>query len=155
MARQKGLDTKIQVTRGFVTEFTPVGFPQEAAIDIDNCIIDTDGSVRRRPGIDLEKSFALNLVNGVVLNKGDLETQAFNTFLWTSVANSGTLNIVVVQVGLVLQFYTQFGAVSANLLGEVELTANTVDLAKAPLFPMNFASGLGQLFVVSEMSLLP
>ena len=150
MAKQRGLDTKIQVTRGFATEFTPVGFPQEAAIDIDNCIIDTDGSVRRRPGIDLEKSFALNLVNGVVLSKGDLETLAFNTFLWEGVANSGTLNIVVVQIGLVLQFYTQFGAVSSNLLGEVELTANAVNLAEAPLNPMNFAAGLGQLFIVSE-----
>ncbi len=150
MARQKAVDTKIQITRGFVTEFTPVGFPQEAAIDIDNCIIDTDGSVRRRPGIDLEKSFALNLVNGAVLNKGDLETLAFNTFLWESVANSGTLNIVVVQVGLVLQFYSQIGAVSSNLLGEVELSTHTVDLSQAPLFPLNFAGGLGSLFVVGE-----
>ena len=150
MAKRQGVDTKIQVTRGFVTEFTPVGFPQQAAIDIDNCIIDTDGSVRRRPGIDLEKSFALNLINGAVLGKGDIESLAFNTFLWHSVANSGTLNIVVVQVGLVLQFYTQFGAISANLLGEVELSANAVNLAAAPLTTMNFASGLGQLFVVSE-----
>ncbi len=150
MAKQKGLDTKIQVTRGFVTEFTPVGFPQEAAVDIDNCIIDTDGSVRRRPGIDLEKSFALNLINGAVLNKGDLATQAFNTFLWEGVANSGTLNIVVVQIGLILQFYAQFGAVSSDLLGELDLTANVVNLAEAPLQTMNFAGGLGQLFVVSE-----
>ena len=150
MAKQAGVDTKIQVTRGFVTEFTPVGFPQEAAIDIDNCIIDTDGSVRRRPGIDLEKSFVLNSINGAVLGKGDLETLAFNTFLWESVANSGTLNIVVVQVGLILQFYTQFGAISSNLLGELDLTPNVVNLAEAPLQTMNFSAGLGQLFVVSE-----
>ena len=150
MSRQKAVDTKIQVTRGFVTEFTPVGFPQEAAIDIDNCIIDTDGSVRRRPGIDVEKGFALNLVNGAVLGKGDLETLAFNTFLWESVANSGTLNIVVVQVGLILQFYTQFGAISSNLLGELDLTSHVVDLSEAPLQTMNFAAGLGQLFVVSQ-----
>lgn len=150
MARQKALDKKIQVARGFVTEFTPIGFPQEAAIDIDNCIIDTDGSVRRRPGIDLEKSFALNLVNGVVLQKGDLESQAFNTFLWTSVANSGTLNIVVVQIGLILQFYAQIGAVSANLLGEISVQSNAVDAALAVEQPFNFASGLGSLFVVSQ-----
>ncbi len=150
MAKQSGVDTKIQVTRGFVTEFTPVGFPQEAAIDIDNCIIDTDGSVRRRPGIDLEKSFVLNNINGAAIGKGNLGALAFNTFLWEGVANSGTLNIVVVQVGLILQFYTQFGAISANLLGELDLTANVVNLAKAPLQTVSFAGGLGKLFVVSE-----
>lgn len=64
MAKQAGVDTKIQVTRGFVTEFTPVGFPQEAAIDIDNCIIDTDGSVRRRPGTIL--------TNGVLVKPLDI-----------------------------------------------------------------------------------
>lgn len=150
MARQKAVDTKIQVTRGFVTEFTPVGFPQEAAIDIDNCIIDTDGSVRRRPGLDIEQSFVLNNVNGGVLAKGDIQTQAFSTHLWEFVANSGTLNIVVQQVGLILQFYAQIGAVSANFLGELDVTTHAVDIANLPLFPFEMTSGLGALFVVSE-----
>ncbi len=150
MARQKAVDTKIQVTRGFVTEFTPVGFPQEAAIDIENCIIDTDGSVRRRPGIDLEHSFALNDVNGAVLAKGTIASVAFSTHLWEFVANSGTLNIVVQQIGTVLQFYAQIGAVSGNFLGEVDVLAHAVTPEKAELFPFETASGLGALFVVSE-----
>lgn len=150
MARQKAVDAKIQVTRGFVTEFTPVGFPQEAAIDIDNCIIDTDGSVRRRPGIDLEQSFVLNNVNGAVLAKGDIQTQAFSTHLWEFVSNSGTLNIVVQQVGVILQFYAQIGAVSGNFLGELDITTHAVDLANAALFPFEMTSGLGALFIVSE-----
>ena len=150
MARQKSVDTKIQVTRGFVTEFTPVGFPQEAAIDIDNCIIDTDGSVRRRPGVSLEQSFVLNSINGGVLAKGDLETQAFSTHLWEFVANSGSLNIIVQQIGTVLQFYAQIGAVSSQLLGQVNVLSNAVNPADAPLFDFEMTSGLGALFVVSE-----
>ncbi len=149
MARQRGVDTKIQVTRGFVTEFTPVGFPQEAAIDIDNCIIDTDGSVRRRPGLDLEQSFVLNNVNGAVLSAGDIQTQAFSTHLWEFVANSGTLNIVVQQVGTILQFYAQIGAISSNFLGEIDVTSNAINLAELPFVEMEMASGLGSLFVVS------
>lgn len=149
MARQRGVDTKIQVTRGFVTEFTPVGFPQEAAIDIDNCIIDTDGSVRRRPGLDLEQSSVLNNINGVQLAKGDIASQAFRTFLWEFVANSGTLDIVVQQVGLIVQFYAQVGAISANFLGEIDLTANAVDLVALPLNSVEMTSGLGGLFIVS------
>ena len=150
MARQKAVDAKIQVTRGFVTEFTPVGFPQEAAIDIDNCIIDTDGSVRRRPGIDLEQNFVLNDVNGGVLAKGDLETQAFSTHLWEFVSNSGTLNIVVQQVGTILQFYAQIGAVSANFLGEVDVLSFAVNAAEIAFVPFEMTSGLGALFIVNE-----
>jgi len=150
MARQKAVDTKIQVTRGFVTEFTPVGFPQEAAIDIDNCIIDTDGSVRRRPGLDLEQSFTLNSINGGVLAKGDLQTKAFTTNLWEFVSNSGTLNIVVQHIGLVLQFYAQIGAVSSNFLGELDLTPHAIDTAKLEVANIAMTSGLGSLFLVSE-----
>jgi len=150
MARQKLVDTKIQVTRGFVTEYTPVGFPQEAAIDIDNCVIDVDGSVRRRPGLDLEASFVLNNVNGAIVGKGDLQSQAFSTFLWEGVANSGTLNIVVVQLGLILQFYAQIGAVSSNLLGELDLSAHASPLDGAAAIAFEFAGGLGSLYVVSK-----
>ncbi len=150
MARVKQVDTKIQVTRGFVTEFTPVGFPQEAAIDVDNCIIDSDGSVRRRPGVDLEQSFVLNKINAAVLQKGDLESVVINNFLWRGVANSGTLNIIVVQVGLILQFYAQIGSVSANLLGETDLTAFAVSAVEAQAIPLRFSAGMGSLFVTSE-----
>lgn len=150
MARVKQVDTKIQVTRGFVTEFTPVGFPQEAAIDVDNCVIDSDGSVRRRPGVDLEQSFVLNKVNAAVLQKGDLESVVINNFLWRGVANSGTLNIIVVQVGLILQFYAQIGSVSANLLGETDLTAFAVSAVEAQAIPLRFSSGMGSLFITSE-----
>ncbi len=150
MARQKAVDTKIQVTRGFVTEFTPVGFPQEAAIDIDNCVIDTDGSVRRRPGLDLEQGYSLNSINTGVLAKGDIETQAFTTHIWEFVANSGSLNIVVQQVGLILQFYAQIGAVSANPLGEIDLTTYAITPSELREASIEMTSGLGALFLVSE-----
>ena len=149
MARQRAVDTKIQVTRGFVTEFTPVGFPQEAAIDIDNCIIDTDGSVRRRPGIDVEQDHVRNNVDGGQLSRSDIDTLAFSTFLWEFVANSGTLNIVVQQVGSIVQFYAQIGAVSANFLGEVDLAVHAVDVLELPINSMEMTSGLGAIFITS------
>ena len=150
MARQKGVDAKIQVTRGFVTEFTPIAFPQEAAIDIDNCVIDTDGSVRRRPGIDLEQQFIMNTINGAVLTDAEMDTYAFSTGLWESVGNSGTLNIVVQQVGTILQFFAQIGTVSKNLLGEVDLTPYAVDVAEVRINIVAAASGLGDLFVTGK-----
>lgn len=150
MARQRAVDTKIQVTRGFVTEFTPVGFPQEAAIDIDNCIIDVDGSVRRRPGIDLEREHVRNNVLATPLAVGTKDSIAFSTFLWEAVANSGTLNIVVQQLGSVVQFYAQIGAVSANLLGEVDLAVHAIDAAKLPTTAMEMTSGLGAVFIANK-----
>lgn len=150
MARQRGIDQKIQVTRGFVTEFTPVAFPQEAAIDVDNCIIDSDGSVRRRGGIDLEQQFRLNSVAGGIINESEIPTIGLSNHLWEFVSNSGTLNIVVFQVGVRLQMFAQFGAVSANLLGEVDLTPFAVNVAKLQVTKVQVASGLGDLYVVNE-----
>lgn len=150
MSRQKGVDNKIQVTRGFVTEFTPVAFPQEAAIDLDNVIIDSDGSVRRRPGLDLEPGYQLNSVDGGGLVTSELETHGFSTNLWTAVANSGTLNIIVVQMGLILHFYAQFGTLSANLLGEMDLTPYAVEANLAKKESIQVASGLGKLYVVGK-----
>lgn len=150
MARQRGIDQKIQVTRGFVTEFTPVAFPQEAAIDLDNVIIDADGSVRRRPGIDLEQQFSLNTIAGGVVTATEIQDIGLSNHLWESVGNSGTLNIVVFQIGLELQFYAQVGALSKQLLGTVDLTPFAVNSAKLKLDQVQVASGLGDLYVVSE-----
>lgn len=150
MARQRGIDQKIQVTRGFVTEFTPVAFPQEAAIDVDNCIIDSDGSVRRRPGIDLEQNHILNSVAGGIINESEISTIGLSNHLWEFVSNSGTLNIVVFQVGVRLQMFAQFGAISANLLGEVDLTPFAINVAKLQTTKVQVASGLGDLYVVNE-----
>lgn len=149
MARQKALDQKIQVTRGFVTEYTPAAFPQEAAIDLDNVVIDPDGSVRRRPGIDLEQQFVLKNVNGGTLSQAQVDTQAMSQHLWEAVGNSGSLNIVCFQIGAIVQFYAQVGSLSANFLGEIDLAPFQVgsDLVRSK---MEMASGLGDLYIVNK-----
>lgn len=149
MARRKGVDTQIGVTRGFVTEFTPVAFPREAAIDLDNVILDADGSVRRRPGVDLEQSFKANSINGGALADSALENRAFTTHLWEFVSNSGTLNIIVQQLGEFLHFYAQFGAISQNLLGTLDLTPFAIDVSLLRKAQIQVASGLGNLYIVN------
>jgi hypothetical protein len=149
MARRGGVDQKIQVTRGFVTEFTALSFPEDAAIDVDNCIIDPDGSVRRRPGLDLEQQWKANSIDGGVLVEAALPDLAFSTHLWEFVANSGTLNIVVQQIGAELQFYAQVGAISQSLLGTLDMSLYAVDLGELKRNPVQVASGLGNLYVVN------
>lgn len=149
MARRKGVDTQIGVTRGFVTEYTPVAFPREAAIDIDNIILDADGSARRRAGVDLERQWKTNSINGSGLSTGALENTAFTTHLWEFVSNSGTLNIIVQQMGEFLHFYAQFGAISQNLLGIMDLTPYAVDVGLLRKAQIQVASGLGNLYIVN------
>ena len=149
MGRKKGVDTQIGVTRGFVTEYTPVAFPREAAIDIDNVILDADGSARRRPGVDLEQQWRANSINGGGLVTAALPNVAFSTHLWEFVSNSGTLNIIVQQMGEYLHFYAQFGAISQNLLGTLDLTPYSVDVGLLRDSKVQIASGLGNLYIVN------
>jgi hypothetical protein len=149
MARQKAVETHIEVSRGFATEVNPVVATPEVLVDIDNCIIARDGTIRRRLGVELEVGFSTNLINGAALGLGELDTIAFATDLWTSVANIGSFNIVVQQIGAVLQFFSQVGALSSNFLGELDLAVHTVDLSLMVVTPMQLTSGLGKLFVVN------
>lgn len=150
MARRRGVDSQTTVTRGFVTEFSATAFPREAAIDLDNVIIDPDATVRRRGGLDLEQQFTLNSVDGSSIPVEGIGTMAFTTHLWKGVNNSGTLNIVVQQLGVELQFYAQFGALSANLLGTYDMSPHAINSPAAlRTSKVAAASGLGDLYVVS------
>jgi hypothetical protein len=152
MARVKNVDTQVGLTRGFVTEFTEMNFPREAAKDISNCIIDSDGSIRRRPGVDIEPSATVNNINGGLLSSPTITTVATNTLLWTAVANSGTLNLVVQQIGTTVQFYTQLGTLSNNLVGEVDLSSYATDVLDFTREKIDAVSGLGSLFIVNKYS---
>jgi hypothetical protein len=150
MARQKGGETHIEVSKGFATEINPVVASPEVLVDIDNCIIARDGTIRRRMAVEFEGSFATNLINGVALGIGEVNAVAFSTSLWTAVSNIGTLNIVVQQVGTVIQFFSQFGALSSNFLGELDLVSFAINSVEMRLTSMQMTSGLGKLFVVSS-----
>jgi hypothetical protein len=149
MARQGGVDTHIELSKGFITEVNPIISGPEALLDIDNCIIDIDGTIRRRPGLDLEASYGLNLVNGAALTVGERDSLAFSSHLWEAVANVGTLNMVVLQVGAILQFYLQVGAISQNLIGEIDLGSHAVDYGKMITTAMEMSGGMGNLYVVN------
>lgn len=150
MTRQRGTAQQFIPSRGFATEFTPTRFPTDAAVDLSNVVIDLDGSTRRRPGINFEVGYSLNTVNGSTVTSAEKAELGHSVALWKAVGNSGTLNIVVVQYGDVLQFYAQVGNVSGNLLGEVILTAHATSAGDLRRNSLAFASGIGNLYVVGE-----
>jgi hypothetical protein len=151
MARRGGLSQIFTPVKGFVTEFTPTQFPSDAAVDIDNCIIDIDGSVRRRPGLSYEVNYVLNQVDSGVLGISETEDLSINTFLWENVNNSGTFNIVVVQVGLILQFYPQVGTISSGLIGELDISPFVAgDIPTAKSARLSYTQGLGNLYITND-----
>ena len=84
--------------KGLITEAGELTFPPDASIDESNCLLERDGSRRRRLAIEYETD-AVNSSFGIV------DTQVFSTSLWTNVAGQAGLTFLVVQVGSVLYFY--------------------------------------------------
>ena len=84
--------------KGLVTEAGELTFPPDASIDESNCLLERDGSRRRRLAIEYE-------TNAVNSSFGIVDTQVFSTSLWTNVAGQAGLTFLVVQAGSVLYFY--------------------------------------------------
>src|ERR1700755_1805894 len=84
-------------TKGLITEFTGMNFPEHAATDCDNCVFDITGEVSRRMGIDLEEGYGENLTPTAL--------SAINTYKWQNAGGDGSTQILVVQTGVTLSFY--------------------------------------------------
>ena len=150
MARQKG---KIQVsnfTGGLVTDYHALNTPANVTTAEDNCDLDRKGSRRRRLGFDYETDFELStesyLSDALALNY-------IKSYHWNSVANTGELQFLVVQIGQTLTFYDR--AASPLSSGELPFSLSLNDhkapgVADASSTGIQVASGKGYLFVVGE-----
>jgi hypothetical protein len=131
-------------TKGLVTEFTGLNFPENAATDADNCVFTLIGDVNRRLGMDLEEGYAIS-----TFNRTDL---AMSDFLWNNAGGDGTTKLFVNQIGGTLQFYnagtaTNVSGLSAQrLLSEVNLDDFKVVSLDSSL-ECEYATGNGFLFV--------
>lgn len=97
--------------KGFVTEASPLTFPDNAAIIDTNFVLNIDGSRSRRTGMDFEHNYNLIPTN----ESGADANVAISSHIWTAVANRGDLEFAVVQVGTTLYFFsTKEGNISNN-----------------------------------------
>lgn len=144
MARSAAVTTENNFVNGLVTEATALNFPEAAATETFNCVYNVDGSFNRRLGIDFENNYSTVSI--------DKAGKAISTYYWVGAAGNGDYNLVVVQVGLTLYFYTVSGTtLSVNRL------ASTVNLASylasgasttsSQEIECQFANGKGYLFV--------
>lgn len=132
-------------TKGLVTEFTGLNFPENAATDCDNVEFTLVGDVVRREGIDIETNAGLT---------GALDNVGTSSYVWTNAGGDGNTKLLVRASGNILRFYSISAAtvsapVSQQLLGStVDISAFTAqggsfDTTKE----CTFADGNGYLFV--------
>jgi hypothetical protein len=146
MPNQPGVSLENNFTKGLLTEFTGLNFPENAATSTENCVYTLVGDVIRRQGFDYEANFTQNMVSNTFV--------AINTYKWNNASGDGLTQFVVLQVGATLYFYKSSSATVNNPLSQQILTS-TINLqaytASGGAFDTTqecqFADGNGYLFV--------
>lgn len=108
---------------GINTEASPLLFPENTCLDMDNFVLLRDGSVRSRLGIGYEDGYVrsgpvtdsgASVGAGNPINSDRASRMATGVGTWSSVAGDGDLEFVVVQFGNVLYFHDATeGSISA------------------------------------------
>lgn len=143
MPRGRGAKQFFNFVKGWNTEASPLTFPENTAKDLDNVILDTDGSVRRRPGADFEANFG----TFGTTSPTDVSRWGLSFHEWLNVAGSGSTSFTVTQVGLTLYVHRQNGTATSNtLIGSVDITSLAVNVAEAKNSTIQTTEGLGFLF---------
>ncbi len=138
--------------RGFVTEASPLTFPEDASIDEENYTLNIDGSRDKRLGLDYETDF--NFTAGPIQSTYDVST--VNTFLWETVAGFGETSFLVIQIGNTIQFFDvsdSTTSLSSNILPfNIDLDSQLAPVSTSSIqFNVSFSSGKGLLFINSEV----
>lgn len=148
MARNRGIRQNFNFVKGWNTEASPMTFPENTAKDLDNVILDIDGSIRRRPGVnfdDVDASFADTTTTS------RFSSEAIGFFEWLNVSGIGTLAFTVTQFGTILYFHRQAGPETVNnLIGTVDFSSFAINVSEAKKSVVAVDSGLGYLFVVGS-----
>ena len=90
---------------GITTEANPVAFPENSAKTLTNVILNRDGTVFRRPGIDLEN----NARRSGRTQGTAAQTNAVSVHKWEAVNGNGELDFIVVQWGGYLRVHDTAG----------------------------------------------
>src|SRR5258705_186105 len=133
-------------TKGLITEFTGLNFPENAATVSDNTEYTIIGDVIRREGIDVE-------VNGIT-NTVNRTNKAISSYKWNNASGDGLTQFVVEQIGNTLYFYqsnitTISSPLSTKLLASTVLISNFTATGGTfdPTVECQYADGNGYLFV--------
>lgn len=147
MPRQQSKVQTASFVGGFVTEASPLTFPENSALDIQNMNINQNGSVSRRKGITLEENhseFAYSV--GVAHD--------YECFSWRNVAGQSGINFIAAKAGRYVLFYEEGENLSGGKasfqidLNSYKVTDATTANVTANRVDMSY--GKGYLFIVGK-----
>lgn len=120
MPQKLANSTENNFTKGLVTEFTGLNFPENAATEADNTAFTLIGEVNRRLGIDFEDNFSTTNINKI--------NKAITTYKWNNAGGDGLTELVVLQVGNILSFYRSSSATTLVPLSN-QILVSTIDIS--------------------------
>lgn len=122
MARARDIDTRpasvektfFDLSKGLVTEISPLGMPGGTTIAESNFEIMRDGTRRRRKGVRQETGGTLLDFAGTE-ERYPTTASAFASYRWAGVNSDPSLVIIVAKIGQYLRFYKEGTPLSANI----------------------------------------
>ncbi len=146
MAQAKTKKLYNTFVKGLITEASPLTYPENASIGEDNCVIYRKGNRARRLGVDFEAGFVLT-------NNGVSHTdKALSEFRWETPSNENYINLLCVQVGLTIHFYSLDNTTISGFKKSFTLDLSPYVVAGvlgAEQTTVQMSSGKGYLFIVS------
>lgn len=150
MPRQTNLKNYFNFAKGYITEVSPLVYPEGACKDINNMDLRIDGTVRRRLGIDYESGAGLS----TSFTSNVATSQAISIGIWNNVGGDANLKYAVVQIGANLYFHnvTSGNSISTSLksFGVDLATFKQPYASTATTDRVQITSAKGHLFVVSN-----
>jgi hypothetical protein len=150
MARGGTITVESNFTKGLITEYTALNFPENAVTETDNCVYSELGAVTRRLGVDFEVGHTLHETSALSDHLGSI-----TEFKWFSVGNQGTTTFLVQQIGTIIRFFSldENSSVSSGLkpfkmdLLDYSLGGATADDVRNSI--CQFTTGDGYLFIAN------
>jgi hypothetical protein len=127
-------------TGGLVTEASPLSFPENSCLDIENMDINIDGSVSRRHALRPSGDSIPTTLSAI----GSYE-QKMPIYVWRQAAGIPGNNLIVVQTHTTLQFYRE-GDTLTHLANAVTLSPL---VAITPQPPVSMTNVRGTLVVTA------
>lgn len=154
MARGANITVENQFTKGLITEFTAMNFPENAVTEGDNCVFSELGKVTPRLGLDYEADAEVHLLTDLSPTPSTQNKEAYVEYEWFSVGNNGSTKFLVQQIGQKIVFFRSGeGSISPNLepfsinLNTYRVPPNTTVQVRET--PCQFTTGNGNLFIAN------
>jgi len=133
--------------RGLLTEAGPLTFPDGAALDLDNMVLNRDGSLQRRLGMDYDNNYVVS----AAISNDEYEDRVVSTIEWYGAGGDSSNQFLLIQIGSKVYIHDMSGSTPAAVTHTVDLsihqTTYAVDVGSNPVAGV---AGKGYMFIVAK-----